>query len=162
MVQWRHMLSESHRDVPGYRVTFFFGPEPVERQPDVLACVFNVKKRSWKAGIQVSVEMSIDQLSSLRQEMRLADRVAQSLTALDHRERPHYQERILECFTQAVCRCKLDLKLRTGPAQDSQRIRADELSIALEQEARTRADDILAYIFEELDLVCDRSAPSSC
>jgi hypothetical protein len=156
------MVPESTRDIPYYRVTLFFGPEPVEGQPDVLACVFNVKKRSWKAGIQVSVELSTAQLSGLRRTMRLADRLAKSLTALDPHERPHYQERIQDCFVQAVCRCKLDLKLQAGLGQDNQRIHADELTIELDQEAGNRVDSILAYIFEELDLVLDRSVPSSC
>jgi hypothetical protein len=156
------MVSESTRDVPAYRVTFFFGPEPVEGQPDVLVCVFNVKKRSWKAGIQVSVEISTDQLSVLRQKMRLADRLAKSLTALDPRERPHYEERIVDCFAQAVCWCKLDLRLQAGVAQENQRIQADELTIKLDQEASNRVDYILAYILGELDLAPDRSVPSSC
>ena len=80
------MVLESTRELPSYRVTFFFGPESVKGQPDVLACVFNVKKRSWKAGIQVSVEMGTDQLSFLREKMRLADRLEKSLMALDPRE----------------------------------------------------------------------------
>lgn len=155
------MVLESSRDVPSYRVTFFFGPESVEGRPDVQACVFNVKKRSWKAGIQVSVEMSTDQLTVLRQKMGLADRFAKSLTALDPHERPHYQERIADVFTQAVCWCKLDLKLQTGLAQKNQRILADELTIELNQEAGNRIDYVLTYILEELDLDRDRSMPSS-
>lgn len=152
MVQWLSMGPESTRDVPSYRVTFFFGPEPVEGQPDVLACVFNVKKRSWKAGIQVSVELSTSQLSILRQKIRLADRLAKSLTALDPHERPHYQERIADFFAQAVCWCKLDLKLQMGLTQENQRIQADELTTELNQETSNRADYILAYILGELDL----------
>jgi len=156
------MSLESTRDVPSYRVTFFFGPEPVQGQPDVLTCVFNVKKRSWKAGIQVSVEIRTDQLSGLRQKMCLADRLAKSLTALDPHEGPHYQERIADCFAQAVCWCKLDLRLQRGLSQENQRIQADELRIELDQEADNRVDYILAYILGELDLVPDRSVPSSC
>ncbi|MDF0675767.1 MAG: hypothetical protein P0120_15755 [Nitrospira sp.] len=156
------MIPESARDVPSYRVTFFFGPESVEGQPDMLACVFNVKKRSWKAGIQVSVEMRTDQLSVLRRKMCLADRLAKSLTALDPREHPHYQERITECFAQAVCWCKLDLRLQAGLAQENQRIQADELIIELDQEASNRVDYVLAYILGELDLVPERSVSSSC
>ncbi len=156
------MVPESTRDLPSYRVTFFFGPELVEGQPDVLACVFNVKKRSWKAGIQVSVEMSTDQLSVLRQKMRLADRLAKSLTALDPRERPHYQERIADFFAQAVCWCKLDLRLQAGLAQENQRIQADELTVELDEAASNRVDYVLAYILGELDLAPDRSVPSSC
>ena len=155
------MVPESPRDVPSYRVTFFFGPESVDGQPNVLACVFNVKKRSWKAGVQVSVEMSIDQLSALRQKMRLADRLAKSLTALDPHEHPHYQERIADLFAQVVCWCKLNLRLQAGLAQENQRIRADELTIQLDQEAGNRVDYVLAYILEELDLDRDRSVPSS-
>jgi hypothetical protein len=156
------MVPDSTRAVSSYRVTFFFGPEPVEGQRDVLACVFNVKKRSWKAGIQVSVEMSIDQLSVLRQKLHLADRLAKSVTALDPHERAHYQERIADCFAQAVCWCKLDLRLQAGVAQENQRIQADELTIELVQEASNRVDYVLAYILGELDLVPDRSVPSSC
>lgn len=155
------MVPESIRDVPSYRVTFFFGPEPVEGQSDVLACVFNVKKRSWKAGIQVSVEMSTDQLSVLRQKMRLADRLAKSLTAFDSSECPHYQERIADFFAQAVCWCKLDLRLQAGLAQENQRIRADELTAELDQEAGNRADYVLTYILGELDLAPHYSVPSS-
>ena len=155
------MVQESTQDLPSYRVTFFFGPESVEGRPDVLACVFNVKKRSWKAGIQVSVEMRTDQLSVLRQKMRLADRLAKSLTALDPREHPHYQERITDFFAQAVCWCKLDLRLQGGLTQENQRILADELTIELDHEANNRVDYVLAYILAELDLVPDRSVPSS-
>ena len=161
MVQWRPMIPESTRDVSAYRVTFFFGPESVEGQPDVLVCVFNVKKRSWKAGIQVSVEMSTHQLSVLREKMRLADRLAKSLTALDPREHPHYKERIADVFAQAVCWCKLDLRLQAGLTQENQRIQADELTIELDQEASNRLDYVLAYILGELDLVPEPSVSSS-
>ena len=146
------MVPASNREVPSYRVTFFFGPEPVEGRSDVLACTFNVKKRSWKAGIQVSVEMNTDQLSVLRQKMRLDDRLAKSLMALDSHERPHYQDRMADCFAQAVCWCKLDLKLQAGVVQENQRIQADELTIELDHEASNRIDDVLAYILGELDL----------
>ena len=45
-------------DPAQYRVTFFFGPEAVEERPDHLRCVFNVKKRSWKGGVQVAVDVA--------------------------------------------------------------------------------------------------------
>ncbi|MFZ1803522.1 MAG: hypothetical protein WAU05_06335 [Nitrospira sp.] len=156
------MVSESHRDVPSYRVTLFFGPEPVEGRPDVLACVFNVKKRSWKAGIQVSVEIGTDQLLVLRQKMHLADRLAKSVMALDPHERPHYQERMADCFAQAICWCKLDLRLHAGVAQDNQRIQAEELTTELDHEVCNRTDYVLTYIVGELDLDSDRSVSSSC
>ena len=155
------MIPGSTRDIPSYRVTFFFGPESVQEQPDVVACVFNVKKRSWKAGIQVSVEMSTHQLSVLRQELRLADRLAKSLITLDSNERPHYQERSADFFAQAVCWCKLELRLQAGLTQETQRIHADELTTELDQEASNRVDYVLAYILGELDLVPEPSVSSS-
>lgn len=128
----------------------------------MLACVFNVKKRSWKAGIQVSVEIDPDQLSIIRQKMCLTDRLAKSLVTLDPLELPHYQERIADLFAQAICWCKLDLRLRTGLTQENQRIQAEELTIELHRETSCRADYILSYILGELDLTPDRSVPSSC
>jgi hypothetical protein len=156
------MVPLSSRDLSSYRVTFFFGPESVEGRPDVLTCVFNVKKRSWKAGIQVSVEMSIEQLAVLRQKIRLTDRLAKNLTAFDFQELSHHQERIADFFVQAVCWCKLDLRLQAGLTQENQRIQADELTVELDQAASNRADYILTYIWEELDLAPHHSVPSSC
>lgn len=154
------MVPESNQSVQSYRVTFFFGPEPVEGRPNVVACVFNVKKRSWKAGIQVSVEIGIDQLVTLQQKMRLADRLAKSVMALDPQERSHYHERITDCFAQAVCWCKLDLRLQAGMTQETQRIQAHELTMELDHEAGNRIDYVLTYILSELDLSTDRSVPS--
>jgi hypothetical protein len=154
------MISESSRDVPAYRVTFFFGPEPVEGKSDTLACVFNVKKRSWKAGIQVAVEIDNDQLSSLHHNIKLTDRLAKSLVAVDPQDLSNYQERIADFFAQAVCWCKLDLRLLAGLAQENQRILADELMIELDQEVDKRSERLIAYILGELDLAPDHSSLS--
>jgi hypothetical protein len=157
MLEWRPMTSELTRDVPSYRITLFFGPEPVEGTSDTVVCVFNVKKRSWKAGIQVAVEINADQLSALRETIRLDDRLAENVKALDPREIFHYRERIADFFAQAVCWCKLDIRLRVGLTQDNQRIHADELTSELNQEASERLDSIVAYILGELDLARDPS-----
>jgi len=153
------MMSEATRDVPAFRVTLFFGPEPVEGKADVVVCVFNVKKRSWKAGIQVAVEIGTCQLVALRRTMELDDRLTASLKAVDHHEVSHYQERMEDVFAQALCRCKLDLRLRSGLAQENQRMEADELTDELNQDVYARTDDILAHILDELDLIS--SHPSS-
>lgn len=153
------MMSEVTRDVQTFRVTLFFGPEPVEGNTDAVACVFNVKKRSWKAGIQVAVEIGTSQLGALRRIMKLNDRLAARLMAVDSNEISHYQERAGDVFAQVLCRCKLGLRLQSGLAQDNQRIVADELTDELCEEAFTRTDDILASMFDELDL--NPSHPSS-
>ncbi|MDH4082881.1 MAG: hypothetical protein OEV99_11635 [Nitrospira sp.] len=153
------MMSEARRDVPAFRVTFFFGPEPVEGKADAVVCVFNVKKRSWKAGIQVAVEISTSQVTALRRTMELNDRLAASLKAVDRQEVSHYQERVEDVFVQALCRCKLDVRLQAGLAQENQRMEVHELTDELNHEAHARTDDILVHILDELDLIS--SHPSS-
>ena len=49
-----------------FRITFFFGPEAAPDRPGVVRCVFNVKKRSWKGGVQVTVELEAAQLERIR------------------------------------------------------------------------------------------------
>lgn len=153
------MMSEATRDATAFRVTLFFGPEPVEGKTDAVVCVFNVKKRSWKAGIQVAVEIGTSQLTALRKTMELNDRLTASLKTVDPYEVPHYQERMLDVFAQALCRCKLDLRLRSGLPQGNQRMEADELRDELNEEVCARTKEILASILSELDLI--PSCPSS-
>lgn len=155
------MAPESLHGPSSYRVTLFFGPEPVEGVSDVQACVFNVKKRSWKAGIQVSVEVTQEQLARLRDTMRLTDHIAAGLMTLVPEERPAYQERVFDLFAQAVAWCKLDLCLAAGLIQKNQRIQATDFVPELDQSALNRTEYVTAYILSELDLVPDRPAPSS-
>ena len=154
------MIAQSTRDALAYRVTFFFGPEVVDEKSDTLVCVFNVKKRSWKAGIQVAVEIDDRQLSVLRQKIQLADRVAKSLLVVDPHELPNYQDRIADVFVQAVCWYKLQLRLLAGIVQENQRILADDLLVELEHDVSNRSDGLIAYILSELDLAPDHSSLS--
>jgi hypothetical protein len=146
------MITASTHDIAAYRVSFFFGPEPVEGKAEVLACVFNVKKRSWKAGIQVAVEISNRQLSAVERTIQLTDRLARSLVTVEPQERSDYQQRSGDVFVQAVCRCKLDLQLIVGLTPDSHRILAEELKIELDQEISTHPEYIISAILDELDL----------
>lgn len=155
------MTSERAPEVPSYRVNLFFGPEPVEGEPGVLACVFNVKKRSWKAGVQVSVEIAQAHLAQLRQEVRLTDRIAEALSPLGTEERGTYDARVDDLFAQAVTWCKLDLCLAAGLAQENQRIPAVELVPELSQSVAVRAAYVVTYVLTELDLVSDRQSPAS-
>lgn len=146
------MIATTTHDISAYRVSFFFGPELVEGKADVLACVFNVKKRSWKAGIQVAVEVSGGQLSVLERTIQLTDRLAKSLVVVETHERSDYHERSKDVFVQAVCRWKLDLQLLPGLAQNNQRIPAEELTAELDQEIGTCPERLISYILDELGL----------
>jgi hypothetical protein len=146
------MVTVPTHDVVAYRVTFFFGPEPVEGKANVVVCVFNVKKRSWKAGIQVAVEISSKQLSSLGRRIQWTDRLAKSLMEVELQEKSNYQERSGDVFVQAVCRCKLDIQLLLGLAQNSQRILAEELIAELDQEISKHSEQLISHILDELGL----------
>ncbi len=156
MLQWRHMISDATRNLSAFRVTFFFGPEPVAKKADVVVCVFNVKKRSWKAGTQVAVELSTSQLVALRKTLELNDRLAASLMGVNPDEALHYQERAADLFAQVLCRFKLDLRLHSGLAQENQRMEAEELMDELNAEACARIEEIIASILSELDLTPSR------
>ena len=100
----------------------------------------------------MSVEISTDQLSSIRQAIQLSNRLEHALTALDPEARPGYQARVGDLFAQAVSWCKLDLRLQSGLTQDNQRIQATELVSDLDQAVITRVEYVVAYISTELDL----------
>lgn len=146
------MITASTHDIAPYRVSFFFGPESVEGKADVLACVFNVKKRSWKAGVQVAVEISNRQLLALGRTIQWGDRLAKSLVALEPQERADYQERSGDVFVQAVCRWKLDLQLLPGLTQNNQRILAEEVIAELDQAISKHPEQLISYMLDELGL----------
>jgi len=144
-----------------YRVTLFFGPEPVEAELNVVACVFNVKKRSWKAGVQVSVEIATKQLSAIERNLRVTERVSEALQGLEAADRQDCEKRVPDLFAQAVSWCKLDLRLGAGLPQNNQRIAGDEFLSELDQAVVNRQEYVVAYILTELDQVPDLSSSSS-
>ena len=156
------MTSDRPPELSSYRVTLFFGPEPVEGEPGILACVFNVKKRSWKAGVQVSVEVTQSHLARLDREIHLTDRIAEALTPLEAEERWAYYARAGDLFAQAVTWCKLDLCLAAGLPQENRRIPAADLVPELNQSVAVRAEYVITYVLTELDLVSERQSPASC
>ena len=155
------MVAEASPDVSSYRVTHFFGPEPVEGKPSTQYCVFNVKKRSWKGGIQVAVETRRDQLDDIANAIRFSDTVARELANLPTGDRQSYSSRANEYFVQAVCWCKLDLALHSGIRQENQCLAADVLTAELQDAATKRASYITSYILDELDLPPSNAVPSA-
>jgi hypothetical protein len=157
----RAMVAEASPDVSSYRVTLFFGPELVEGKPSIQYCVFNVKKRSWKGGIQVAVEVSRDQLDEIARTLRYSENVAKELSDLPADDQLSYGIRAREYYAQAVCWCKLDLILQSGITQENQCLAADVLTAELRNAATKRASYITSYILDELDLPPRDAAPST-
>ena len=147
------MALETPPDATPYRVTLFFGPEPIDGASTTQTCVFNVKKRSWKAGIQVSVDIATDQLAELQETMRQTAPITSALERLSEQDRTDAAARVPDLAAQAIAWCKLDLRLAIGLPQENQRIHAEELVTELNQAIPTRQEYVVTYIITELDLM---------
>jgi hypothetical protein len=154
MLQYAPMALNTPPDATTYRITLFFGPEPVDHGSTIQSCVFNVKKRSWKAGIQVAVDIEADQLAALQETIRHTDPLRKALEPLSEDDRADAAARIPDLAAQAIAWCKLDLRLTTGLQQENQRILYNELIPELNQAVLTgRREYVVTYILTELDLM---------
>lgn len=143
-----------------FRVTLFVGPQPVEGKPFTSSCVFNVKKRSWKGGIQVAVVLTHSQIDTLSADVGFSRWLASALVDLADEERPSYQKRAHELLIQALCWCKLDLTLQSGIAQENQCLGDEIWNTAIREDVIKRRNFITSYVASELDLVLrDVTAP---
>jgi hypothetical protein len=149
----RPMAVELAPEPSQFRVTLFVGPQPVEGRPYASSCIFNVKKRSWKGGIQVAVLITQNQIDTLSTDVDFSRWLALALIDLANADRLSHQNRAHELFIQAVCWCKLDLALQSGITQENQCL-ADDIWIAeVRDTVIKRTNFITSYIASELDLV---------
>lgn len=156
----RTMTIEHAPEFSQFRVTLFVGPQPVEGRPFISSCVFNVKKRSWKGGIQVAVVITQSQIEMLSVGIDFSRWLAQALIGLSDEDRLSYQERAHELFIQAVCWCKLDLALQAGITQENQFLADETWTAEVRDTVIKRTNFVTSYIASELDLVLkDVTAP---
>lgn len=146
------MASVPTPELPQYRVTLFFGPEPVKATPSRVCCVFNVKKRSWKGGVQVVVELEEDQLARARQTIGFEGWLNKVLDGLPEGERDDYQSRAHDLLVQELCALKLDLAIEVGIRQENGSIAGDALVKELDQAVSDQRAWIQSQILTELDL----------
>ncbi|TAJ11054.1 MAG: hypothetical protein EPO61_00225 [Nitrospirae bacterium] len=146
------MLSQPSPELPPYRITLFYGPEPVEALPSHVACVFNVKKRSWKGGVQVAVEVNEAQTARASQALDFEAWLRKALASIAVAERPTYESRARELLIQGLCSLKLDLAIKAGIQQANSRIAADAFVNELNQAVEQQADRLKSQILAELDL----------
>jgi len=139
-------------DPTQYRVTFFFGPEAVEERPDHLRCVFNVKKRSWKGGIQVAVDVALNHLDQARERIGYLSWLDALLPSGNQEEREELTRRADELFVQSLCTSALNLALQTGIEQVNQQIDAATFSDELHELLDEQPEQVTDRIRLELDL----------
>jgi hypothetical protein len=138
--------------VPLFRVTLFYGPEPAEDDPARQMCVFNVKKRSWKGGVQIAVEVSAAQTSRLQQALSFDGWIDTWLAPLPEEERLTYESRARELLIQEICSTKLTLALDVDVPQSNRSLPVNTLVEELDRRVNVEADRIKASILRELDL----------
>jgi hypothetical protein len=147
-------MTVEHAPEPSqFRVTLFVGPQPVKGKPFTSSCVFNVKKRSWKGGIQVDVLIAQNQIDALSADVNFSRWLAQALIDLTDEDRLSHQERAHELFIQAVCWCKLDLSLQAGITQENQCLADETWTAEVRDTVIRRTNFITSYVSSELDLV---------
>lgn len=156
----RAMLAEPSSEPSQFRVTLFVGPQPVEGKPFTYCTVFNVKKRSWKGGIQVAVDVTHDQVEFSSAALHFDRWLNHALSVTPAEDRASHEDRARDLFIQALSWCKLDLLLQSGIAQENQCLAADTWTEEFESTVSRRAEFITSYIATELDLPSSNTAPS--
>ena len=146
------MSTSSSPKIPPYRTTLFFGPDVHETNPDIFYCVFNVKKRSWKGGIQLVVEMTQPHVSRFKQILQLEPWLRKSLCHLPKEEYDEYFQRGQELFLQYLCQTKLQLAINEGLRQETILLSQDMFSQELENAIRQNGHALKENLFAELDI----------
>jgi hypothetical protein len=139
-------------DLAHYRVTFFFGPDTAEQHPDLVRCVFNVKKRSWKGGVQVAVDVTQDHLAQARERIGFSTRLGEFLQRVGEEEHEEVRRRADDLFVQAFCTCILNLALHAGLEQQNQAIAAEAFGAELNQVIDEQPEQLIELIRLELDV----------
>jgi len=138
--------------IPPYRMTLFYGPEPDESDSEVIYCVFNVKKRSWKGGVQVAVEMTQAQMAHIRERFGFDQWLPTFLVHLPESEREDFLDRGQDIFVQQVCLIKLRLAIGVGIQQENSRVPKDFLAAELNEALGKEEMAVKGEILQELDI----------
>ncbi len=146
------MSTSSSPRIPSYRTTLFFGPEVHETNPDIFYCVFNVKKRSWKGGIQLVVEIEQLHASRCKRILHLEAWLGNILRHLPQEDYDEYFQRGQDLFLQYLCQEKLQIAIEGGLRQETTLLSHDILSQELEDAMRQNGHTLKETLLAELDI----------
>jgi hypothetical protein len=153
------MASSSPSDGTQYRITFFFGPEIPHDSPQHVRCVFNVKKRSWKGGVQVAIDLSQDRLLRARERMAYAVWLQRLLQQVEVDDQEAVTSRADDLLIQGLCTSALNLALHAGLEQQNQVIDAERFGPGLDRLIDEQPEHLTDQIRLELDL---EDCPNPC
>ena len=142
-------MSRPISPVPVFRITLFYGPDAVEAGR--VLCVFNVKKRSWKAGVQIAVEMHEAWIRQFREQLGVSIWLEELLSPVAAEEQASYRTRAEDLFVQEICLRTLELAVERLP-QKNGRLTADTYHDALQQGLLADAAQLKARLAAQLDL----------
>ncbi len=138
--------------VPQYRITLFYGPDPQEGDPPSQNCTFNVKKRSWKSGVQITVNILDEQLTRLRALMKFDSWLTQLLQTLPPEDVEDLSGRGQDLLVQILSSYKLNLAIEQGITQQNQSISGDAWVAELDSVVLESISQIQEQIVIELDI----------
>jgi len=138
--------------IPLFRITLFYGPETFEGASEAIHCVFNVKKRSWKGGVQVGILIERNQIQRLEKKLAFQSWIEEQLQVIPSDEREDYLKRGFDLFIQFICFHKLETFIRQGIKQENVQVSADFLISETDEAIQREAQKIKQQIMVELDI----------
>lgn len=139
--------------IPLFRITLFYGPETVEGASDSVHCVFNVKKRSWKGGVQVEVVMKKNQITRLEGFLQYPSWLEDVLSGVPAEDQGEYLEKSRDLLIQLLCFHKLQAFIHQGIRQENIQVPGDSFVSETDEVVQREAEKIKRQIYVELDLV---------
>lgn len=138
--------------IPLFRITLFYGPEAIEGASDTIHCVFNVKKRSWKGGVQVGILIERHQIQLLEKKLAFQSWLEEHLQVIPSDEREDYLKLGYDLFIQFICFHKLETFIRKGIKQENVQVSAGFLTSETDEAIQREAEKIKQQIMVELDI----------
>lgn len=138
--------------IPLFRITLFYGPEPVEGASETIHCVFNVKKRSWKGGVQVDIVVGRHQIQRLENHLKFQPWMDELLRVVPSDEREDFAKQGNDLWVQFICFHKLGIFIRQGIKQENIQVSPELLIMETDELIRREAQNIKQQIIVELDI----------
>ena len=138
--------------IPLFRITLFYGPESFEGDSESIHCVFNVKKRSWKGGVQVDIVVGKNQIRRLENQLGFQEWITDLLQIVPEDDREDYAKQGTDLFTQFICFYKLEIYIRQGIKQENTQVLWNFLILETDEIIQQEAEKIKQQIKIELDI----------
>ena len=138
--------------IPLFRITLFYGPEIFEGDSETIHCVFNVKKRSWKGGVQVDIVVGRNQVQRLERTVGFQPWLEELLVVVPSKDREDYRKQGSDLFIQFICFYKLETFIRQGIKQENVQVSAGFLISETDEAVQREAEKIKQQIMVELDI----------